>query len=266
MKTRSEYSNDRRSFLRTTQALLMRKAAHGRLTLTARNITRISAIRRAVDATMAAEGSGLGVWIGKKILDLLGLNRLYFKSFVDEGVETAADLARNATMLRLGYDIETERLIPGGWLDDLARNTQVGQIVGNQINRALATRQGLGEFRRNFKQVFTDPNGLGIVERHFYTNSFDMFQQYDRAISKQYADELELDYFLYSGTVKDNTRDFCRARVGRVFTREEIESWASLSWSGKPKGYNPYTDQGGFNCRHGLDPISEELAESIKNR
>jgi len=283
MKSRSEYGRERRSFAARMQDLLMRKAKalqsriytlitpvlaeleveSGRLVFNVRNISKITQIRAIVDAVFAEEGSALARWAATRILKLVDLNNLYYKSFTNTALDQVEDLARANTMLRLGFDVETGQLVKGGYLDDIARNSQVGQLVGSTINRSMAARMGLREFQSNFKNVFTNPGGLGIAERHFYTNTFDLFQQYDRQISKEYADQLELNYAVYSGTEMKATRPFCSARIGKVFTREEIEGWKALSFQGKPKNYNPATDLGGYNCRHSLDWISDQLAESF---
>jgi len=280
MKSRSEYGRERRSFAARMQDLLRRKAAAaqarvysliiplltefeseaGRLVFNVANISRITQVRRIVDESLAQEGSVIARWIAAKVLSLADLNRLYFKSFTPRPIEQVEQIAKRNVMLRLGYDIETGDLIRGGYLDDIARNSQVGQVVGSAINRSLGARMGLREFQSNFKAVFTNPQGLGLAERHFYTNTFDLFQQYDRSISKEYADQLNLNYAVYSGTTMSETRPFCSARVGKVFTRKEVESWRNLSFQGKPKNYNPSTDLGGYNCRHSLDWISDELA------
>lgn len=285
MKNRSEYSRERRSFAQRVQDLIMRKSAalqrrvyssllpviasldvdSGRLVFNLRNVQQIGAIRKIVTTIMTEEGSGLGRWMGKRMIEMLSLNRLYFKSFLPDPLESVEDRVRERTLLRLGYEAQSGNLITGGYLHSIAQDTRVAQAVGASINRSLAARMGLSQFQRDFKDLFVNPSGLGLVEAHFYTNTFDLFQQYDRAISLDYADELGLNYAVYSGTFKNNTRSFCRARQGKVFSREEIESWRNLSFQGKPKIYNPATDLGGYNCRHSLDWISDELAERWRN-
>jgi hypothetical protein len=79
-----------------------------------------------------------------------------------------------------------------------------------------------------------------------------------------YADQLGLNYAVYSGTLKDNSRQFCEDRLNLVFTRAEIAGWAKLEFSGKPKiGYDPFHDCGGHNCRHHLNFITDQIAQYL---
>lgn len=238
-----------------------------RLLFNLRNITQIQAARKVIDNYIAREGNGIAIWIATRMRKLLDLNRLYFKTFVKDPLESIEERVTEKTMLRLGYDAKENVLIRGGYLDDLFANSPIGQQVGAAMSRSIAGGMGLREFQGNFKAVFINPfgGGPGLAERHFKRATFDLFQQYDRQISKEYADELELNYARYSGTIKDNTRPFCKARVNKVFTREQIESWKNLSFQGKPPNYSPEIDLGGYNCRHSLDWISDELAQRFIN-
>jgi len=281
MKSRSEYGRAKRSFAARLQQILMRKSrsaqtrtyklirplldefetSQSRLVFNVENISKITQVRKIVDAALTEEGSVIARWIARQVNALTDLNRLYFKSFVAQPIDVVDVTARENIMLRLGYNLKDGTLIKGGYLDDISTNTNVAQQVGAELNRALGNRTGLRDFRKQFADLFTsDINGLGLTDRHFYRATFDIFQQYDRAIAKEYADQLELNYAIYSGTIKNTTRSFCSERVNKVFTRAEIERWREEDFDGKPSRYNPSTDLGGYNCRHSLDWISDELA------
>jgi hypothetical protein len=287
LKNRSTYSKERQSFIRKAQELFFRKIAraqnrlysafldvlenldtdNGRIRYTVRNLGKVQQVNEVTEAFHRSQGQNLGLWLGGKMVQLFGLNRLYMRAVKKYEFQNVDSRVLRKTMLKLGYDNRKSRLIRGGYLESLTTNTDIARMVGEEVNRAIAKKMPLPEFRKQFKQVFTDPNGLGMLERHFYTNSFDLFQQQDRAIALDYADELNLDYFVYSGTIKDNTRDFCKERAGEIFTREDIEKWAGMTWRGKQtQNYDPFRDLGGFNCRHSLDPIDEQTAQFILKR
>jgi hypothetical protein len=41
--------------------------------------------------------------------------------------------------------------------------------------------------------------------------------------------------------------------------------WESLNWEGKPEtGYNALIDCGGYNCRHRLDWVSDQMARRLR--
>jgi len=161
--------------------------------------------------------------------------------------------------LRWGFD--GKKLIDTGYLADLTAGADVRTLLKQEANKAISSGMNLRDFQKNYRTIVKgSTQRLGIVERYFFTNSFDAFQEYDRTVGLLYADELKMRAAIYNGGTIKTTRPFCRARDGKIFTREEIASWESLTFSGKPPNYDPFTDLGGYNCRHSLDWISDELA------
>ena len=80
------------------------------------------------------------------------------------------------------------------------------------------------------------------------------------------GDYVGLSHYLYTGGIIDNSREFCRERNRKVFTTKQVLSWENLTWQGKSSPYDPWTDCGGFRCRHRLMPISKEMYDRYKNR
>jgi hypothetical protein len=104
-----------------------------------------------------------------------------------------------------------------------------------------------------------------MLERHWRTNSFDLYQRIDRTANLIYADRLGLDYAIYSGTLEEDSRAWCIKHVNKVFSRPEIDDWKNRTWQGKNEiGYDPYTDAGGHNCRHHWSFISDEIAAHLR--
>lgn len=104
-----------------------------------------------------------------------------------------------------------------------------------------------------------------------YTNQIanDSIRQFNRNYTKAISDDLGLEFYYYKGTKIQDTRPFCVARSGRYFTKEQVESWAAQNWQGK----NPSTNKqtifvlcGGYNCRHDLIPVSDDLYERAKGQ
>lgn len=77
----------------------------------------------------------------------------------------------------------------------------------------------------------------------------------NRSMTLSKSEELGLELFVYLGPDDEVTRPFCEARVGKVWTRQEIDEWDN----GQDLDAAIYC--GGYNCRHQLSPISEEDAE-----
>lgn len=234
----------------------------GKIKNTAANLGRVSGLYRTFGAWQEKyQGTVLGRvldWAGK----IFEANDDYFGSF-EEQPETLADKARRLTLQRWGYD--GKKLIPGGYFESLFTSRDTAQRVARAVNQAILQKVTLKDFQRDFKALFVGKDGSGMLERHWKTNSFDLYQRLDRTANLLYADELGLNWAVYSGTLEEDSRPFCIARVNRVYNREQIAAWEKLQFNGKPKySYDPFTDLGGHNCRHHLSWISEGLAQGLK--
>lgn len=137
------------------------------------------------------------------------------------------------------------------------------------------------EFRRPLRQIFMqhlvnegslkelqravmDLTKDGKLEGRFNQMTLDAYTIYERSQGMLLANEKGIEHFRYGGTEIDTTRDFCDARIGNIYTREEIKSWANKEWAGKFKGTNRtniFSYLGGYNCRHTLVPVSDSLAK-----
>lgn len=227
------------------------------------NISKIGKVATRVEVEFANQRVGLFQYIINRTQRLLGYNKSYFREVARPDLKIDSRVSR-IVLLNLGYDVVKNKVISGGWLDSLGDNRRLTGDIARDMRNAIQGGVGFGEFQQQFKDRFTGQNGLGYLERHFETFSRDLFMQVDRTTQKLYADNLGLDYYLYSGTLKDNTRSFCKARVQNYYTSDEIEKWRDLNFKGKYLvGYDPFTHCGGYNCRHHLSAVSKELLETI---
>lgn len=92
----------------------------------------------------------------------------------------------------------------------------------------------------------------------------DSFNIFNRNYTHLLSEDVGAEYFEYAGGRVRDSRDFCLQRVGRIYSKSEIEGWASESWQGK----RPETDKktifsyaGGYNCMHSILPVSKFKAE-----
>lgn len=108
--------------------------------------------------------------------------------------------------------------------------------------------------------VVGDEEYQGKLARHVKQVAWDALATADRAYNDAVAQDLGAEWFLYSGTELPTTRDFCRERVGKYYTRAMIEAWADLDWDGKmaetTNANTIFQNLGGWNCRHILVPVS----------
>ncbi len=281
-KKRTDWSKERETFSdRAFNQLIKKAGAHqkqlynlilplladleadkGKFMFSVGNMKKAASITRKASALDSIFNSSVVKFIVKKVEKLLGLNTKYFSSFVDFAPESIEKRATRLTMQKLGYDSAKKKLIKGGYLESLGRNTVTTEAISGLINQGIAGKMSLKDFRKSFRNVLVNPSGLGIPERYFKTKTHDLFQSQDRQINDLYAQDLKLNFGVYSGTLIVTSRDFCKARNGKVFHRSEVASWSELEWQGKPKIYDPFTDLGGYNCRHHLSWISDQIAKN----
>jgi hypothetical protein len=156
-------------------------------------------------------------------------------------------------------------MIEGGYFGHLFGFSEIAQKIGGLVTQAIAAKMPLDTFRRAFRAVFVGRGGAGMLERHFQTRSFDLFQAADRAMHKVLADEVGFEHWVYAGTLIETSRDFCVKNLALPFTSAEVEAWRKLPQFAAIIGYDPFLDLGGYNCRHHLSAISAEMYEYLKN-
>ena len=143
--------------------------------------------------------------------------------------------------------------------------TAVRDQIAAYVNNAIAQKAGKTAFTKGFKDLITtNKDGVGAMQKYFKTYVHDTIYQLKRTNDDYMAEQLGLNYAVYQGTVIDTTRDFCAARVGNVYSRDEIARWATLNYPYFPTPYDPFIDMGGYNCRHWYDWVSDEVAEELK--
>ena len=228
---------------------------------TARNLGKVGQVLKIVDSFFKSFQKTVMGFIRRAFGQTLELNKGYFAEM--NPARSVEDEARRVTLLRWGFDVDKNEMLPGGYFQKLFSSQAIAQRIAEQVNRAMAMKMPLGEFRKLFRSVLVGKPGSGMLERYFNTNTFDLFQRLDRSVQNIYAERLGLNYAVYSGTVMDTTRPFCEARVNKVFSRKQIAGWADLQFAGKPKMYDPFMDCGGFNCRHHLSWVSDEVAKYL---
>lgn len=216
---------------------------------------------------------------------IIAQNTQYFTLMlpaIGKRLDVALGKAQSKMAYRIG--LREGKLIRNGWLESVINDTTVLRNV-----KELALKSVLsGAKFSDTKQAISDlligtPEQGGAFEKYLKNTVYDVFQQYDAAYNEQIAEDLELKYFIYTGGLVRDSRDFCREHNGRVWTRDEAEQWenwrpvdALFITEFKQKdiyavpsylgyvGYQPLIDRGGYNCRHQLAWISDERAFELR--
>ena len=222
------------------------------------NTRKASKVLAVVRTFNASWNKGFLGWLYDRLAGLLNINRLFFRS-IKATRDSVDDRVKKNLLLRYGFDINSNEIVPGGYLSALASNDLIALEAYRFIKASLGT-MSQAKFRKEFRQLFINPGGVGLVERYYYRFVHDLFFEFDREVQYEYADELQLGYAIYSGTAKDNSRGFCLKRLNRIYSRKFIDSWNELNWQGKRPGVDVKIALGGYNCRHHLSWITKELA------
>ncbi len=233
----------------------------GRLTFTLSNMQKAQRVGLRVSAVWKRTLGRIVIdYLVRAFRNLLGLNAKY----IQVAAPTATVRAEDRIMKRLlsFYGYKDGEVIPGTLFDALNPDKGLSAEISRKVQAAIASKMPLEQFRAQFRGEFINPQS-GFMSRYYRRFTNDLFMQFDRGVGLAYAEELGLKHAIYAGTMKDNTRDFCEARLNRVYTREAIASWNRQNWKGKHRDVPVELACGGYNCRHTLNYISPQLAEVV---
>jgi hypothetical protein len=145
--------------------------------------------------------------------------------------------------------------------------TAIQEVLKDNIS-GIGTRSELYKTLRKFIQG--SDLEKPFLERYIKQTTNDSVMTFNAEYIQTIAEDLDVEYYLYAGTIIEDTRSFCQARTGRYFTTDEVKAWANLKgWQGRMAGTNSSTIfiyRGGYNCRHQLWPVSQEQYESAQEQ
>jgi hypothetical protein len=136
--------------------------------------------------------------------------------------------------------------------------------VKEQSVRLMARPEGISlkELRDQLQSVVVDK---GLAQKYYKRWTHDIYSQYERVAANEVRITLGLRFAVYQGGLIRDSRSFCIQRNDKCYSENEIKKWKNLNWIGKPEsGYDAITDLGGYNCRHRLDWISDNLAYRLR--
>jgi len=196
---------------------------------------------------------------GNKYNDVILKSRQYYDSMGLDGAFTARDLG---TLAKLKMD-DLNFLV--------ARDKDVINLTYKEVINSIYSKSDWRGLADRLKSLHTDTvlsSGAklnGLLKKYNSTYAFTAFSGFDRRIQTIKAEQYGMDLFYYSGSLLMDSREFCVNRVGKVFTKKEIDSWNQMGpWNGKAEGRDVWTFLGGWNCGHILSPVTEEFAEYLK--
>lgn len=186
------------------------------------------------------------------ILKLTSENTAYF-SFVSESFSANSGYIKSLQKQTMG---QIESLLANEGLETVLKNPLV-EILNININ----TGASLNDLIKQVRQ-FTVGNANidGQLKRYSKQITRDTLFNYSSSIQESISEQAGLQWYLYSGASRGDSRPFCVARAGNYYHKSEVEKWASSDWQGKRKGTTSSTIfiyRGGYNCEHQLIAVSE---------
>jgi len=150
---------------------------------------------------------------------------------------------------------------------EITKDALLGAGVRNNFENAIrellkANIAGVGD-KRQLRSVLTQfiqgsEAEKPFLERYITQVTNDSVMTFNREYLNTVSEDLDVQYYVYSGTITGDSRPFCVARAGRSYTKEQVQSWGKLgSWQGKIPGTNEktiFTYCGGYNCKHSIWP------------
>lgn len=239
----------------------------GKLEFSARNIQKVHNGTVSFQRTLKAKLLDFGRWVAGRFLSLFGVNTSYFKIAAPGADKDVYANAKKIVMLRWGFDVEKDKIVELGFLDMAFNPSNIAEDVGRRMLSGVSGGMDLKTFTKTFKdEMLTNNAGNGTLVKEFERAAHDAFQIFDRTTQNNLGTTLELGFALYSGTIMSETRDFCEKRAGKIYSRKVIDGWNDDSWDGKMKDVDVKEACGGYNCRHHLSWLSEQMVELLKKR
>lgn len=262
-----------RGWVKRAQASLFERIARiidklesegGRITRSAANTNLQGDVAAAVTKSQNALLAQLLPWLIRNVKKLVSLNGDFYATRETVGATVRSSAVRQV-LLSLGYDNKKKKVVEGTYIDSLGGSGLKQQIL-SRVSSAIMGKSSISGFRASFRKDFIGGRGLGLVEKQFNLLSRNLFAQVERTASLAYAENLGFTHAVYGHTLKNNTRPFCRARMNRIYTIQEIRSWDAQDWKGKITGVPAEVQQGGHNCRGNYRWMTKTLAETLAKR
>lgn len=145
--------------------------------------------------------------------------------------------------------------------------TAIQEVLKDNI-AGIGTRSELNKTLRKFIEG-TDTE-KAFLNRYIKQVTNDSVMTFNAEYIQTIAEDLDVEYYLYQGTLIEDSRPFCVARAGRYFTTDQVKAWPNLKgWQGRMAGTNSttiFSYRGGYNCRHQLWPVAKEQYEAAKEK
>lgn len=249
--------------------LLNLEYSDGKLIETSQNIAKLNVLKAIIEEFMLKNMVELSEIFASDVIDIAVKNgELYKLMGFDAGI--VDDIVNDTEMIRgkLGVD-SNGKIQSGGFLSQMVEAAAVKSEIIDYVVSSITSRDEQKTFLRGVQSLIKgrQKQTVGVLESFWTEYAYDVAAQVREVQNLKIANELGLEYFIYTGGLIDASRDFCKKKNGRVFSRVEAEDWVNdpdLIDKKTKDTYRPLIERGRYNCRHFLMWISEEKALELK--
>ena len=195
-------------------------------------------------------------------MEILDFNTNYF-SIMDGKAKLKKITPAVKDTLKVWLGIKGDKVEPNGYLDKLVESGEARNMIKNSALKMVIGQQGFQSAKKEMLKIIAgDEENLGALRKYHRNFTYDLFSQVDRAVGNQIGDYLGHRYAIYAGDIIKTSRVFCIDHCGNVYHKSEIEKFNPKV--AKQPNYNPFTDLGGYGCRHQLRWISYAMARRLR--
>lgn len=196
------------------------------------------------------------------VSNIMDFNAKYYSN-LEKQAKLLPIRERVLTNVRGWLGIEDNATKANGYLDTLVKSEQVKNQLKQSVMKMVYGQEGWEATRKSLaKLIEGDKNNLGTLQKYHRNFTYDLYSQIDRATAKTYADDLGFEFAIYEGGLIETSREFCKDHDGNVYHKSEIADFDPKV--AKQPDYNPFTDLGGYGCRHHLNWIPTALALAMR--
>lgn len=212
---------------------------------------------------------------------ILKVQNDYFSSLAGQNYTKIKDLNKKFEITqKLSIDSVVQGLTKSGI------EANVTGKIGDILLRSITSGGMYADLVKDMSNFLTtNENGEGALTRYAQTWVNTSLNQYAGQNNKLMTDDLGLEWFMYVGSNKETTREFCEhLKEKKYIHKSEIPEILKghidgheceiYERTGLPRGMiegttpeNFQVNNGGWNCGHKLTPVSEEIVpEEIKSK
>ena len=273
----------------TREIIPMLDTSGGRIKNTLRNYQLLQSLDKVYKDFTRTQQLAFVSEIGDTARGLSTLNKQFFTITMGASLpeKFGRILAATDVKMMTAIGIKGGKILGGGFLDSLSANTELLTSIKNLMSQSVTGGARTKDFIAGMNDLITGSGQtMGGIEKHLDRYAHDLYMTYDRSYAASVAEETGMKYFVYLGGKIEDSRDFCVAHDGKVWTTDEAKKWpqwtpakgvypegykvkqkdknAVPTYISQFDGYQPLQHCGGFRCRHHVGYIMEELAMDMR--